>query len=302
MTRLEFACLLAVNSLIVVVYCIWNLLRKKEKKKGFVIKAVVMFLCPVAGVSYFFFSYLVYRMFFFKDVDLADVIFSKERVKSYLKADEDRERNMVPLEEAIVVTDKDNLREYMMNVVKGDVQKSLASISLALNSEDSETSHYAASVLQETLNNFRTHVQKNFQEIMNGTDNEDRAVRCGIMIEYMDEVLKQNVFSDMEQKQFVSDMDKICECLYTIEPARMTPVQLEAVSMRCLDTKDYANCEKWCTRSGALYPNTLSSYTCSLKYFFQKGDKERFFKTLENLKKSDVVIDRETLDLIRVFM
>lgn len=302
MTRVQFVCLLAVNSLIVVIYCIWNLLRKKEKNRGFVIKAAVMFLCPVAGVSYFFLSFMIYRMFFFKEVDLADVVFSKERVRSYMRADEDRERNMVPLEEAIAVTDKDNLREYMMNVVKGDVQKSLASISLALNSEDSETSHYAASVLQDALNNFRAHVQKNLVEIMSGTDNEERMVRCGIMIEYMDEVLKQNVFSDMEQKQFVSDLDKISECLYSIEPARMTPLQLEAVSMRCLDAKDYANCEKWCTRSSALYPNTLSSYTCSLKYFFSRGDKDRFFRTLESLKKSDVVIDRETLDLIRVFL
>ncbi len=301
MTTIQFICLLAANSLIVFFYLIWNMLRRKERSRGFVIKAAVMFFCPVVGMGYFLSSYLLYKMFFSKDVDLADVIFSKERVKSYLKADEDRERNMVPLEEAIVVTDKDNLREYMMNVVKGDVQKSLSSISLALNSEDSETSHYAASVLQETLNNVRTTVQKNYYQIMNEADDEDRSVLCGIMIDYMDEVLKQNVFSEMEQKTFVSNLDQICECLYSIEPAKMTPVWLEAVSMRCLDAKDYANCEKWCLRSAALYPGTLSSYTCSLKYYFSRGDREHFFQTLEALKKSDVVIDRETLDLIRVF-
>lgn len=306
MTKAEFVVLLAVNSLIAAGYVLWNLLRlkgkkQKEKNRGFLIKALVIFLCPVAGACYFSLSWLLYRMFFSKDVDLADVIFSKERVTSYLKADEDRERNMVPLEEAILVTDKDNLREYMMNVVKGDVQKSLSSILLALNSSDTETSHYAASVLQEILNNFRTTVQKNLYEIMNGTDDEDRIVRCGIMIDYMNQVLKQNVFSEMEQKMFVGEMNQICECLYSIDPMRMTPLQLEAVSMRCLDAQDYVNCEKWCTRSGALYPNTLSSYTCSLKYYFSKGDREQFFKTLEGLKKSDVVIDRETLDLIRVF-
>ncbi len=301
MTKVQFAGLLAVNFLIVAGYVLWNLLRKKEKNRGFVVKALVMSLCPVAGVCYFFFSWLLYRMFFFKEVDLADVVFSKERVKTYMKADEDRERNMVPLEEAILVTDKDNLREYMMNVVKGDVQKSLASILLALNSSDTETSHYAASVLQEILNNFRATVQKNVYEITNGTDDEEKAVRCGIMIDYMNEVLKQNVFSEMEQKTFVAEMDRICECLYSIDPMRMTPLQLEAVSMRCLDAREYAGCEKWCTRSGALYPNTLSSYTCSLKYYFSRGDREQFFRALDALKKSDVVIDRETLDLIRVF-
>lgn len=301
MTGIQFVGILAVNSLIAAGYVLWNLLRKKERNRGFVVKAAVMFLCPVVGPCYFFFSWLLYRMFFFREVDLADVIFSKERVTSYMKADEERERNMVPLEEAILVTDKDNLREYMMSVVKGDVQKSLSSIMLALNSSDTETSHYAASVLQEILNNFRATVQKNVYEITNGTDEEERAVRCGIMIDYMNEVLKQNVFAEMEQKSFVAELDRISEVLYAVDPMRMTPVQLEAVSMRCLDAKEYVNCEKWCTRSAALYPNTLSSYTCSLKYYFSRGDRDKFFSVLDSLKKSDVVIDRETLDLIRVF-
>ena len=50
----------------------------------------------------------------------------------------------------------------MMNVVRGDVEESLASIALALNSDDSETSHYAATVLRDVLNDFRAHTQELF--------------------------------------------------------------------------------------------------------------------------------------------
>ena len=53
-------------------------------------------------------------------------------------------RNVVPLEEAIRISDKKNKRALLLNVIKGDVQESLASISLALNNEDSEVAHYAA--------------------------------------------------------------------------------------------------------------------------------------------------------------
>lgn len=55
---------------------------------------------------------------------------------------------MAPLEESLAVSDKRNMRMLMLNVIRGDMQKSLESITMALNSEDSETSHYAASVLQ----------------------------------------------------------------------------------------------------------------------------------------------------------
>ena len=47
---------------------------------------------------------------FRQEVDLEDVIFSKERIKTHLKADEERERNMVPIEEALAVSDRKNLR------------------------------------------------------------------------------------------------------------------------------------------------------------------------------------------------
>ena len=62
---------------------------------------------------------------------------------------------MIPLEEAIAITEKQDLRSLMMNVVSSDIKNSLASITLALNSEDTETAHYAASVLQDALNDFR---------------------------------------------------------------------------------------------------------------------------------------------------
>ena len=59
---------------------------------------------------------------------------------------------MAPLEESLAVSDKRNMRMLMLNVIRGDMQKSLESITMALNSEDSETSHYAASVLRDELN------------------------------------------------------------------------------------------------------------------------------------------------------
>ena len=57
-------------------------------------RLAVMVLCPVIGPLFFACSQLVYRTIFRQEVDLEDVIFSKERIKTHLKADEERERNM----------------------------------------------------------------------------------------------------------------------------------------------------------------------------------------------------------------
>ena len=113
-----------------------------------------MFLCPVVGPMFVLLSFILFKLFSSQGMDLSDVVFSKDRTENFLRPDEEMERNMVSLEEALEVTDKKSLRTLMLNVIRGDYQNSLSSINLALNSKDSETAHYAASILQDVLNNF----------------------------------------------------------------------------------------------------------------------------------------------------
>lgn len=292
--------ILAVNILVVLIYVIAGYLRKKEKKFSIAMKAMVMLLCPVVGAVFLALGELFFRLFFAQAMDLDDVIFSKDRVKTYLHPDEERERNLVSVEEALVITDKENLRELMLNVVRGDVRNSLASLSMALNSEDSETAHYAASVLQDILNDFRANVQKRYQEILQGSDN--RVLLAAELIDYMNQVLEQKVFTGLEQKSMTDLMEQVCEILYKEDKEKMMSSHYEAVSMRLLDVRDYEKCRKWCERAVEQYPGVLSSYTCRLKLYFSCEDRENFFQVLDELKKSNIVIDNETLEMIRVFL
>ncbi|MBP3568941.1 MAG: hypothetical protein J6K04_07220 [Lachnospiraceae bacterium] len=292
--------ILIVNAVIVVIYwLIAVIVENKGDRRSFLIRGIVMLLCPVIGPCFFALSQVLFKTLFSQPVDLEGVIFSKERVRTFIRADEDSERNMVPLEEAIEVADTDDLRNLMMNIVRGDVHKSLSAIALALNSEDTETSHYAASVLQDALNDFRNMVQKGQMELASSEKN--REVSAGILLEYMNQVLEQKVLTEVEQKDYVCIMDEIAEVLYETAKERMTSSQFEAVSLRLLEIKDFENCQKWCERAVYQYPNTLATFTCQLKLYFNSGQKERFFEVIEELKKSAIVIDNETLELIRVF-
>ena len=297
---LAFCIVLIVNLLLVVIYWLWNIpFVPKEDRKNHFVSGIVMLLCPIVGLLFFLLAKLFYHVFFSQPVDLDGVIFSKERVRTFIRADEESERNMVPLEEAIEVAGTADLRNLMMNIVRGDIKKSLATIALALNSEDTETAHYAASVLQDALNEFRNMVQRGYQSLKEGE--KEPEVYAGILIDYMNQVLIQKVLTDVEQKDYVNIMDEICTILYEAAPNHMTSSQFEAISLRLLEVKDYENCQKWCERAIYQYPNTLSTYTCQLKLFFNSGQKERFFEVMEELKKSNIVIDSETLELIRAF-
>ena len=69
-----------------------------------------------------------------------------------------------------------------------------------------------------------------------------------------------------------------------------------------LDVKDYEKCEKWSNRLKIQYPKNLSSYTTQMKLYFSCGEREKFFQVMNELKVSDIAIDNETLEVIRVFM
>lgn len=308
-----FLIVIFLNTLIAVVYFLWGTMavatvkeRQMEEgeklfdnRRAYLLKLIIMLLCPIIGPLFFALAYLTDKLLFWTTADLEDVIFSKDRVKTQLKADEERARNMVPLEEALAINEKKNLLLVMMNMVKGEIQDSLSAIALALDSGDSESSHYAASVMTDELNEFRTKVQALFREIQN--EKEEETGLEELLIAYMDKVLKLQIFTAIEQKRFVKIMADAAEKLWQKDMLKMKEEQYESVCLRMMEVKEYEGSEKWCLRLAEQYPDKLSAYTCRLKLYFTQQNKEAFFSTLNDLKRSDVVIDRETLELIRVF-
>ena len=291
--------LIVISGIIAVIYFIANYCLGLNRRNSTLIKTLIMILCPVVGVLFFSLSYIWYKAFMSSPVDLEDVIFGKEHPKFETKAEEDKERNMIPLEEAIAITEKQDLRKLMMNVVSSDINHSLASITLALNSGDTETAHYAASVLQDALNDFRTVVEKEYKAILDNVP--DKYDRCRNLIDYMDQVLSQKVFIEMEQRNYVEIMETVGEILFEGEPDSITTEQYENISLRLLGIEDFDKCEKWCERARIYCPTSLASFTCQLKLYFAMRRREDLFRVINELKASPIVIDKETLELIRVF-
>ena len=71
--------------------------------------------------------------------------------------------------------------------------------------------------------------------------------------------------------------------------------------MRLLGIEDFDKCEKWCERARIYCPTSLASFTCQLKLYFAMRRREDLFRVINELKASPIVIDKETLELIRVF-
>ena len=301
-----FIIFLIINLIVSLLYLLFGMIFNRTSRKKVAMRSLIMLYAPGIGPLLFFISYLFYRLLFYRKVDLSDVVFSKEKSKELVRINEEKERDFVPVEEAIEVADKGELRELVLNMAQGDYSESLSAINMALNAEDTETSHYAASILQDAINDFRMLVRKENARI-NDIDEEDESKREQLVYDikslfgYMNKVLEQHILSKLEQNGYTDILDRLLEKYYRLAGASITSEMYEAVALRLIETEKYDRARSWCERALWRYPNTLSSYTSLIKLYFSSGDRENFFKTMQELKESNIVIDRDTLELIRAF-
>ena len=161
-----FIRILIINALVTLVYIVFNLFRGKKRRNSFLFKSLLMLLCPIVGPVYVLFSRVLMFIFFRKPVNLEDVIFSKERESILVNAEEEKERNIVSITDALIISGKEDSRDLLLDVIKRTPRTTLRSIAQALDSTDSELSHYAASIIQAETAKIHKYVQETRNRIL----------------------------------------------------------------------------------------------------------------------------------------
>ena len=271
---------------------------KEQKLRKYIILSVVMLLCPVTVPIVYFFGAIMYRIFFDSSIDLAAITFSKERVDIIEHPDVESEINLVPMEEAILIDDKENLRQLLLTVLRGDVTKSINAVTKALGSTDSEASHYAASAIMDITNEFQNTLQKFHAQLENDPNNKEVNQ---LFIEYLIKMLRTNFLSDMELKTYVYMLEQLCQTVYNFDKSYLKVEYYSSLIQLLEQISDIQATELWVPRLLAEYPDEMETFRCLLRYYYTLQNKDNFFKELERLKKSDVTIDKDLLDLIRIY-
>lgn len=300
---LVFLLVLEVNLLVVLLYLGWFLLckPKEDNRRQYWMYTAVMVLCPVVGPLYFLFVYLKYRFLKIGQRDLSDVEFSKRRHIARAKADEERERNIVPVEEAILMADQEKKRRNMLNVLLGDTQDTLSAIAMALESDDSEVAHYAASFLQSKLDAFRERVRQGNLAISQKKDaGQPYLEELLYQIRDMNQILRQRVLTGVEQLDYVLQMEGLCQEVCAIDRDRLAPESYESLVFLLQDQEEYDRAEFWAERFAEQHPDQLRPYRLRMKLYFETGQTEKFAQVLAQLRGSKVEIDHQTLELIRM--
>ena len=264
-----------------------------------IILLLIILAIPVTIIVYYALALIFRKLFCRKPVDLSDVVFSKERIEQIEKSDMEQERSIVAVQEAVAISDYRNQRELMMNIIRKDIKKSLGSITYALNSEDSETSHYAAAALRDELGEFRNSTHKLYQTIKDSKPLDLDA--CNVLVNLIYDTFSQDVFRQSEQKSYVWMMEEVFTRMYEYDPKTLQDHYYEWIVSFLMSIGFPEDAYKWCERAEKEIGERLSSYKCYLRYYYGMDDGENFIKTMSELKKSDIKIDQDTLEIFRLF-
>ena len=285
-------------------YLIYGLAFRVKKEKDekdpvrYVILSLFMLLCPVIGPAFLGFGNLFYHLFFDTSIDLAAITFSKKRVDVVERPDESDEINLIPMEEAIMINDKENLRNLLLTVLRGDVKKSINAVTKALNSSDSEASHYAASAIMDIMNEFQKTLQKFYAQMDAEPDDTEVMV---LYINYLSEMLGAGFLSELEEKTYIYSLQKVCERLFHADQTQLKPMHYTALISLLTKINDLQSSELWIQRFTTNYPDHIEMYRCALHHYFSIKDKIHFFEYMDRLKHSNIPIDNDMLELIRTF-
>lgn len=208
------------------------------------------------------------------------------------------EIDIAPLEDTLLIADYGTRREVVMKLLKEDAASRARFITLALQNEDSETAHYAASgilntkrKLDSSLSEFSALYQANPSNLSVAFAYADLLHQYRTTV-YLDPVDRRNFAH--ESADVLEKIVNESEQLVTIHLSRLIDVLLEI--------QDFRRTSSYCKKFLYEYPDSEEKFLVLLKSYFMMKDKEHFEFVFRRFRDSDVHFSSETMHIIRLWL
>jgi hypothetical protein len=290
--------ILVLNSFIAFVVFIAALFQKKGQKGTLLMLSWFIFIVPLCGALYLLIGHFISFLNRKKNVDMSDVSFNQDREKLILPPDQETEMNYVPIQDAMAVSDTSSLRRLLLDTLRNNAKKTISSIAVAMNSRDTETSHYAASIILDALSECRSTAQNMIDQMRKHPEDVEMNL---LTLEYVHEILSMKIMNDIEQRTYIYIMNDIAENLFTNNLWYMTATHYLWMTDLFISIQDNNMADKWVSRAGMYRPYMLDTYKAHLHLYFEQQNRTAFFDCLEELRESDITVDDEIIGLLRLY-
>jgi hypothetical protein len=277
-----------------IVYSI-NAEHKLERYKVAYIAAIFI-LMPYLGIFFIVFLNYYPEKKEGQTIDDYEVstLLSGDKNSHYLNLNVEKESNIVPIEEALIINNNKTKRMLLIEALKQDIYLSSSFLKKAVNDSDTETSHYAAAALMDLKNRLMTGLQA--LSVKYEADKDD----AEISIAYS-EVIRRYIHSGMLDNRSIKKYRylyvQILENINRLEPEKREYF-VERINTE-LKLKEYSKADHTCDKFMALHSSSEEPYIMMLKLCYTLSDTKKFKKTIEKLKNTQIKLSYSALNKLR---
>ncbi|CAN7581254.1 hypothetical protein LJR153_004251 [Paenibacillus sp. LjRoot153] len=210
------------------------------------------------------------------------------------KLETEKEMNVVPLEEALLVNDISTRRRVMIDLLKQDSLDYLEVLQMAVSNEDTETSHYAVSAIME----MKRKITLNLQEL--AVKFEENKGDAHVLLSYS-EILKSYLRSG-----FLDERTRIKYCYTYTNVLKLLIEQSPDLAEAYVDKintdlglEEYAEAEQTALLYLKQFPLHEDAYLSLMKVYFTMRAIEQLKSTLIQLRKSPIRLSNQALTIVR---
>lgn len=223
--------------------------------------------------------------------------FFQDELRVLRPLNKDKELNNVPMEEALAINDYELRRKVVMDTLKEDnTMEYLTVLKEALENEDSETSHYASSIIMLLQEKTQNRIMKKEKEFSLHPENEETGRE---LEQELYELLVSRLLTEENLKKYYLQYTKISDRLLK-EELPGEEIFLHRLVI-CYQQGDFTDAQNILTRYEKSYPGSEDAVLARIKLCIYTRDGDGLTKFMEELGKRPVVLTQKTLEYIRFF-
>ena len=272
--------LLLINLMISV---LWFILKLKKKQVAWM---ALFFIClPGLGYLIYYVPRILEKIIYEYKYDRESLVkrfdFERSQERPYLQG----ELNVVPVEDAMVVSTNTEKRTLLLSQLKKDIFNNYRALLAAENDEDSESAHYIAAAKMEV---YRMHQQR-WNEVLERYEEECNSIEVfHEIMEILEELIESHVLSLKEKKLYKKKYCEILEGQMESKEGILKTKEYKTYLTYLIEDKSYEKAEKfWVDNREAA--KCEESYMMILKMYFQCKDKEKFYRCIRQLEEDKAV-------------
>jgi hypothetical protein len=287
--------LISINTLVAIFFLIKGLVTKQTE---LILMGLVMLLTPPIGVLCYVGQYLIRTLSRKpKMIPLDEIGFDKTRHERITEPDVEAEMNAVPLEELFLISTDADKRKGLLTELKKESAINYGAVAKALDNDDPESSHYAAAALANAKAEFENEL-RDFDNRYGLDQKNDKL--CREYAKRVRDFLDSGILAGVELKRYhFLNMNLLSSIKQNDKP--LFPEDYNFIVKSAFYNKEYDLAEKWALE-GHEKKKLEVSFLNLLKVYYDTGRSSDFFNTLDELKKSDVELSEEGLNIVRFFV